>query len=272
MGRLFAKNGGALGRPITRHFAWGIIPLSWLSKKVSAVLFSLVVIRFPFSPVLILSLQWGAINPIPLGVTSVSLQPNPRFRLSDRFLFHHQFVKEVVFFGWSDYSQVSSKVLTNCSSIAPFRGYSIINVIAWMSVKLSPSCWTNCRAKYKSVVLFPFSASHVISSHLISSHLILPHLISSHLISSHLISSHLISSHLNSSHLIPSHLISSRLISSHLIKPRLISSHLLTSHLTSSHLILSHLVLSHLISSNLVSSHLISSHLIPSHVISSHFV
>ena len=98
-GRLFAKNGGALGSPITRHFAWGIIPLSWLSKKVRAVLISHQVVRFPFSPVLVLSLQWSAINPIPLRVISVSLQPNPRFRLSDRFLFHHQFVKEVVFFG-----------------------------------------------------------------------------------------------------------------------------------------------------------------------------
>ena len=216
-GRLFAKNGGALGSPITRHFTWGVISLSWLSKKVRAVFISHQVVRFPFSPVLVLSLQLSAINPIPLGVISVSLQPNPRFRLSDRFLFHHQFVNELVFFGWSDNSKVSSQVLTNCSSIAPFLSYSIIDVIALISVKFSPVGWTNCKAKYKSFVSFPFRISYLILSYLILSYLISSHLISSHFISSHLISSHLISSHLISSHLISSHLISSYLILSYLI-------------------------------------------------------
>ena len=157
-----------------------------------AILISHQVVRFPISPVLVLSLQWSAINPIPLGVISVSLQPNPRFCLSDRFLFHHQFVKEVVFFGWSDYSEVSSQVLTNCSSIAPFRGYSIIDVIAWFSVKFSPAFqWTICKAKLQQLCFISLSY-FLILSYLILSYLILSYLILSYLILSYLILSYLI--------------------------------------------------------------------------------
>ena len=117
---LFAKNQGPLRDPSSFGFVPGVIALSWLSKKVTAILVTPHVVSFPFSPALIVSLQRGAINPIPFGVISVFLQPNPRFHFRDCSLLHNQFVNKVVLFGCFDYSEVCSPTLTSFSSITPF--------------------------------------------------------------------------------------------------------------------------------------------------------
>ena len=94
----------------------------------------------PTRPRRILASRWTVVNPVEL-IVSLSVKPKPRTPICNRLLLLRQIKHKFIFIRRSDYGEVSSQILAISSSVAPFQGWNIDDVEAWLSMKI-PTSWT----------------------------------------------------------------------------------------------------------------------------------
>ena len=86
----------------------------------------------------VVACQWSVIDPVERfrsDIVRLFLKSNPRSPILDLLLLHNQVRYEVILIGWSDYGEVSTQILASRTSVAPFKGWSVDDVVTWMSMK-----------------------------------------------------------------------------------------------------------------------------------------
>ena len=120
-----------------------IVPLTWRAINESphvTTVFAATVVWLPLCPRLEMTLQWGTVYPVKLGV-SQSLKTKPYSKSLVDVIFLRQVFNKTVFVWRCDNGEISSHVLTLLASVLPFRGCSLFHVITRVAMFI-PAWWT----------------------------------------------------------------------------------------------------------------------------------
>ena len=124
----------------SRQTALHIVPLSWCIADIQVDTFLLNMAGFSICPCRIPARYWSAIDPVKY-IVSLSVKSNPCTQRLYHLLLLQNFKNKVILIFCSDYSEVSSQILTTRSRVAPVRGRSVDDVLTRISMT-NPILWT----------------------------------------------------------------------------------------------------------------------------------